>query len=294
VAIFHPGLMNPEGPVRLADGSWLIVEMHESRGWVCRISADGRDKTVLARTGRPNGLAVDRDGTIWVAESMNPPSLLRMTLDGRFEQFLSECDGEKFLFPNDLAFGPDGALYMTDSGVKRSEILKVPPENRAALPTDGRVFRIDTRTRDVRRLANGLQFANGLAFSAGSALFVGSTNDGKVWRFPWRDNGSLGPREFFADVLDPAKKAAFRGPDGMKFGQDGNLYCTVVWQGDVAVIAPTGRIVERIALHGNGPTNLAFGAPGERRIYVTEQGTGAFEVHDVGCDGLPLCTGPGS
>jgi gluconolactonase len=291
VAIFHPGLMNPEGPVRLADGSWLVVEMHESRGWVCRIPADGRAKSVLARTGRPNGLAVDREGTIWVAESMNPPSLLRMTLDGRFEQFLSECDGEKFLFPNDLAFGPDGALYMTDSGVYRPEIMRVPPEKRRNLPTDGRVFRVEPRKRTVRLLARGLYFANGLAFGTDNHLYVGSTNDGKVWRFPWRDDGSLGPKEFFADVLDPAKEPTFRGPDGMKFGLDGNLYCTVVWQGDVAVISPAGKVTSRIALHGNGPTNLAFGTPGERRIYVTEQGTGAIETHDVGCDGLALYQG---
>lgn len=49
--VFHADLMNPEGPVRLDDGTWLLVEMHESRGWVCRISADGRETTVLAPTG---------------------------------------------------------------------------------------------------------------------------------------------------------------------------------------------------------------------------------------------------
>jgi gluconolactonase len=291
MAVFHPGLMNPEAPVRLADGSWLLVEMHESRGWVCRISADGRDKTVLARTGRPNGLAVDRDGTIWVAESMNPPSLLRMTLDGRYEQYLSECDGEKFLFPNDLAFGPDGALYMTDSGIYRPEIMKVPPEKRRNMPTDGRVFRVDTRRRTVRLLARGLAFANGLAFGADQHLYVGTTNDGKVWRFAWRDDGLLGTKEQFADVLDAAKEPTFRGPDGMKFGRDGNLYCTVVWQGDVTVLSPAGRVLRRITLHGNGPTNISFGAAGERRIYVTEQGSGAFEVHEVETDGLALYSG---
>ena len=285
--IFHPGLLNPEGPVRLEDGSWLLVEMHESRGWVCRIAADGGSKTVLARTGRPNGLAIDRDRTIWVAESMNPPSLIRMTLDGRHEQFLTECAGERFLFPNDLVFGPDGALYMTDSGIYRPDIMKVAPEDRRNMPTDGRVYRIDTRTRGVRLLTRGLAFANGLAFGPDRNLYVGSTNDGMVWRFPWREDGSLGAKEAFANVLDPAKEPAFRGPDGMKFGRDGNLYCTVVWQGDVAVLDPAGTLLRRIVLHGSGPTNLAFGAPGERRIYVTEQGTGALEVHEVDTDGLP-------
>jgi gluconolactonase len=290
--VFHPDLMNPEGPLRLDDGAWLLVEMHESRGWVCRISADGREKTVLARTGRPNGLAIDRTGTIWVAESMNPPSLLRMTPDGRFESFLGDCDGLPFLFPNDLAFGPDGALYMTDSGIYRPEILKVPSQWRHGMATDGRIFRIDTRTRAVRLLARGLAFANGIAFAPdGRHLYAGTTNDGIVWRFPWRADGTLGPREVFADVLDPAKAPTFRGPDGMALGQDGNLYVAVVWQGDVTVLAPTGQILRRIALHGTGPTNVCFGAPGEHCLYVTEQGSGAFEVHPVDTDGVPLLRG---
>jgi gluconolactonase len=279
MAIFHPGLMNPEAPVGLADGSWLLVEMHESRGWVCRIAADGASKTVIARTGRPNGLALDPDGSIWVAESMNPPSLLHMSMDGSFEQFLSECDGEPFLFPNDLAFGPDGALYMTDSGIYRPNIVKVPPEQRRSVPIDGRVYRVDTRARSVRLLARGLAFANGIAFAPdGRHLYVSTTHDGNIWRFAWHGDRTLGERELFANVLDPQKEPRFRGPDGMKFGPDGNLYCAVVWQGDVSVVSPAGEVVRRIATHGDGPTNVCFS---ERQLYVTDQGVGAFERHEI-------------
>src|SRR5438876_9969248 len=103
--IFTDGLSRPEGPALLHDGSWLCVEMGPDRGCVTHISADGRTKRVVARTGRPNGLAVDGEGVVWVAESIDPPSLLRMTLDGRFEVFMTECEGEPFLFPNDLCFG---------------------------------------------------------------------------------------------------------------------------------------------------------------------------------------------
>jgi gluconolactonase len=271
--------MNPEAPVRLGDGSWLLVEMHESRGWVCRIGADGASKTVLARTGRPNGLALGPDGTIWVAESMNPPSLLQMRMDGRYEQFLAQCDGESFLFPNDLAFGPDGALYMTDSGIYRPDIVKVPPEQRRSVPTDGRVYRVDTRAPSVRLLERGLAFANGIAFAPdGRHLYVSTTNDGNIWRYAWRDDGTLGPREAFANVLDPAKEPRFRGPDGMKFGPDGNLYCAVVWQGDVSVVSPEGELLRRIPTHGDGPTNVCFAG---NRLYVTDQGVGALECHEV-------------
>jgi len=114
--IFADNLGVPEGPVALADGRWLVVEMGPERGCVTLLDRDGRIDRAIARTGRPNGLAVGRDGTIWVAESQEP-SLIRLGMDGRAEVSLTECDGEPFLFPNDLCFGPDGALYMTDSGL---------------------------------------------------------------------------------------------------------------------------------------------------------------------------------
>jgi|SRR5687767_8180854 len=266
--------MNPEAPVPLGDGSFLLVEMHESRGWVCRVTE--KEKTILAKTGRPNGLAL-HENTIWVCESMNPPSLLRMTMDGKYEQFLREGDGVEFLFPNDAVVGPDGALYMTDSGIYRPDIMKVPAEQRRNMPTDGRVFRIDTKKRTAKLLARGLYFANGLAFSPDARyLYVSTTNDGNLWRFAW--NGGLGERELVANLLDPAKEPRFRGCDGMKFGRDGNLYVAMVWQGDVTVVTEQGRIVRRIPTHGDGPTNVCFS---DDKLYVTDQGIGALEVHDL-------------
>ena len=65
---FATDLGVPEGPVRLADGRWLLVEMHPDRGCVTSLHRDGSHERVIARTGRPNGLAVGSDGTIWIAE----------------------------------------------------------------------------------------------------------------------------------------------------------------------------------------------------------------------------------
>jgi hypothetical protein len=42
---------------------------------------------------------------------------------------------------------------------------------------------------------------------------------------------------------------------------------------------------------GNFPTNLCFGPPGSKKIYVTEDAKGTMEVFDVDTDGLPLYTG---
>src|SRR3970282_1507840 len=108
--IFVDDLKNPEGPVLLPDGNWALVEMHPDRGWVLWLSADGKSRRVIARTGRPNGLTIDRAHVPGTAQSVNPPSLLRMTIDGKFEVFLTGDASGPFLFPNGLVFGPDGFL----------------------------------------------------------------------------------------------------------------------------------------------------------------------------------------
>jgi gluconolactonase len=58
-------------------------------------------------------------------------SLLRVTLDGKVEVFMTECNEESFLYLNDLRFGPDGLLYLTDSGITAAEFEpggKIRPE----------------------------------------------------------------------------------------------------------------------------------------------------------------------
>ena len=54
--IFANGFNAPEGPVALPDGTWLVVEGGADRGCVTQISADGHDKRMVGKTGRPNGL----------------------------------------------------------------------------------------------------------------------------------------------------------------------------------------------------------------------------------------------
>jgi gluconolactonase len=288
--IFASDLSVPEGPVLLPDESWLVVEMGPDRGCVTHISPDGQTKRMIAKTGRPNGLAVDKDGVIWVAESQDP-ALLRLTMDGKVEVFLTECNGEPFLFPNDLAFGPDGALYMTDSGILFEEFApggKVRPDWMDVYP-DGRVYRIDVKTKEIKKLDTGIRFTNGIAFDPDDNLYSNETLTGMVYRYQWKD-GEVGKREDFGNVIDPEGPEGIKGPDGMKFGANGHLYVTVITQGDVTVLGPDGAVVERIKTEGTFPTNLAFGPPGSKKIYVTEDQKGTMEVFDVDTDGLPLYT----
>jgi len=289
---FITGLSVPEGPVLLEDNSWLVVEMGPDRGCVTHISADGARKRRIAKTGRPNGLAVDAQGAIWVAES-ETPSLIRLTMDGTAEVFLTECNGEAFLFPNDLVFGPDGALYMTDSGILFGDFApggKVRPDYMEVYP-DGRVYRIDTKNKNIEKIDSGIRFTNGIVFGPDDHLYVNETLTGAVYRYRWERGKVEGGRELFGNVIDPGAPEGIKGPDGMKFGMDGNLYVTVFGQGDVTVLGKDGRVVRRIRTEGRLPTNCAFGPKGSGKLYVTEDELGTMEVHEVGIDGFPLYRG---
>jgi gluconolactonase len=286
--IFAENLGEPEGPVALDDGSWLVVEMAPERGCVTRLDRDGRIGRVIARTGRPNGLAVDRDGTIWVAESRDP-SLIRLDMDGRSEVVLTACDGEPFLFPNDLCFGPDDALYMTDSGLLFEDFApggKI-REDFMDAEIDGRIYRIDPSTLGIEKLDSGLRFTNGIAFGPDENLYANATFTGMVYRYRYEDGRIVGGREDFANVVREASTDRVIGPDGMAFGADGNLYVTVYGQGDVTVLSPSGDVVERIETAGSLPANVAFGRE-EQKIYVTEDEFGRVEAFEVGTGGLRL------
>ena len=227
----------PEGPVALPDGSWLVVEAAADRGCVTWLSPDGRSKTVIKKTGRPNGLAVDAAGVIWVAES-KVPSLLRLTLDGKSELVANGCDGQPFLFPNDLCFGPDGALYLTDSGV---QIENFAPNNQVRpdyldLHYDGRLYRVNPDTGAVIKIDEGMLFTNGIAFGPDDMLYLDESVTGNVYRYGWREGELHAPRSLFGNVIRADAPPGLKGPDGMAFDQNGLLYVAVFGQGDVTIL----------------------------------------------------------
>nr|WP_295537845.1 SMP-30/gluconolactonase/LRE family protein [uncultured Pseudacidovorax sp.] len=287
--IFASNVGAPEGPVSLPDGAMYVTEMSNATLNVTHLSANGERRVVRNTQGRPNGLAIDGDGLLWVAEA-GLRALLCIDPDGREVKRLEGDDTHgRFYFPNDLAFGPDGHLYMTDSGMAMTDFLDGQDfaEGFMDFAWDGRVYDIDPRTmKIVRVIDRGIRFTNGIAFGPGDALYANASFTGEVYRY---DVFGSAParRELFGNVLQPDDQPGFKGPDGMKFGADGRCYCTVYAQKNVTVLGTDGRVAERLALDGACPTNLCF-AQGERRILVTEVSKGQVEWVDVPCEGAPL------
>src|SRR6516162_955798 len=58
--------------------------------------------------------------------------------------------------------------------------------------------------------------------------------------------------------------------DGMRCDIKGNLYIARPGKGAVDVVSPQGKLLRSVDVLGKQPTNLCFGGPDGRTIYVTE------------------------
>jgi gluconolactonase len=278
----------PEGPVCLPDGSMYVTEMSAATLQVTRLFPNGGRKLIKRTGGRPNGLAMDGDGNLWIAEA-GLRAVLCIDVQGR-ELLRIDHDGEQPLrLPNDLCFGKNGLLYVTDSGMTAEDFLDGQnfAENYRKLPWDGRVYELDpVKGKVLRILDRCILFTNGIAFGPDDALYANASFTGDVYRYDVF--GSEKPtREVFGNVLQPFEGDDFCGPDGMCWGDDGRLYCTVYGQRNVTVLNNDGSLAERWLLDGENPTNCAFARSG-KTLLVTEVERGRVEELATSCGGLPL------
>ena len=133
--IITSGLRFPEGPVVMADGSIIVVEIEKK--CITRCWGDGKTEVIATPGGGPNGLAIGPDGALWVCNNggfiyTNMDGLLipgncpddydggrieRVDLStGKVDRVLDTVGGHPLKGPNDLVFDKAGNLYFTDHG----------------------------------------------------------------------------------------------------------------------------------------------------------------------------------
>jgi len=275
IETLHAGFGFAEGPVILPDGA--IAFCDGTNGLVLGLH-EGRVTTIGAVGGSPNGLALGSDGALYVAQMgslpgvlpLVPPSVQRLTLDGRVTTVAADADGRPLVAPNDLAFGPDGLLYVTESGD--------PDYLNPVLP--GRIFVIsDTRVDQVLELAPC--FTNGICFDAEDRLIWTETATRRVCRL---DGDSV-------EVLAILPETSI--PDGLAVGADGRLFVATVTSGGITVLSAEGELLDHVAV-GAEPTNCAF--DGARLVVTaftpgTEPPDGHLLAFETDTTGLALQAG---
>ena len=134
-SIVAEGLAFPEGPVSMADGSVIVVEIMAGR--ITRVRPDGRTEVVATPGGGPNGAAIGPDGALYVCNNggfewdtsaglMFPGGapadyetgrIERIDLaTGTVERLYAAADGIALSGPNDIVFDAFGGFWFTDLG----------------------------------------------------------------------------------------------------------------------------------------------------------------------------------
>lgn len=276
------GLGFPEGPVVI--GNDRIVFCDSNTGELL-VYADGR-VSVYARTGgSPWGAVLGGDGAIYVTQGGNVPGsgdnsalpgIQRVLPDGTAELLFAEAAGFPLYGPNDLAFGPDGRLWFTESGSEQ--------DFRFEVRSPGRLFAAGPSGGGEMLLELPGVYPNGIAFDAQRRLY-------------WTESAAHRIRR-----LEDGKPVTFcqlpdsHVPDGMAFAADGRLFVATTTTEGVTVISPEGAVLGEIYL-GEHATNCAFGG---QDLFVTatreadieaSQRTGTFWRVETDATGLELIPG---
>jgi len=228
--------------------------------------AAGRSTAPAGSYIGPNGLLAEPAGTVLMTQHFNR-QIVRIGADRKATTVVDRFEGKRLNSPNDLAYGPGGALYFTDPPYGLVGQDKDPAKeldfNGVYRFADGRVTAL---VRDLGR-------PNGIAFSPDlRTMYVSNTEPTRkvIMAYDVAADGTVSKARVFADGT---ANSAPGMPDGVKVDTRGNVYATM--PGGVWVIAPDGRHLGTIGAP-EVAANIGWGDDG-RTLYITAE-TGVYRV----------------
>ncbi|MGI8961911.1 MAG: SMP-30/gluconolactonase/LRE family protein [Bryobacteraceae bacterium] len=241
-----------EGPVW--DSASFLYVSDETQNKIYRVHLDGTKESVVA-LGDPDGNTFDRQQRLIDCASVLRAIILVDT-NGQYKTLADRFEGKRFNSPNDVAIGPDGALYFTDP------TLDLPAGQKQEIPFQG-VYRIGGNGQ-VQLLLKSMSQPNGLAFSPdGKKLYVDDSEQKNIRVFDFSAPATLTNERVFGEEKEPGGV-----PDGIRVDEAGNLFVTGpkgIWVWDAqghhlgTVIVP------------EQPANLAWGDHDYQTLYITAE-----------------------
>lgn len=298
--IFADGLAFPEGPVALADGSVLVVEVRG--GALTRCLPGGVRHRIAKLDGGPNGAAIGADGACYVCNNggfswgehngiIRPTGVPDDYEGGWIERIdlatgavrrLYEGFGEQRLRgPNDIVVDANGDLWFTDMGKRRARNVDL-----------GSICFARADGSEIREVVTPMLTPNGIALSPdGRTLYAVETDAARIWAWDIEAPGRLARQPF------PSPNGArmlyaspfFTKFDSMAVEAGGNLCIASFMQGGICVLSPQGELVEFVPISQDWfVTNICFGGPDLRTAYITLSGQGQVLEMDWPRPGLRL------
>lgn len=236
-----------EGPACDGQGNIYAVSFGDKPENIGKVTPDGKGEVFVELPNKScgNGIVFDKKGMMYVADYANHNVLL---IDPKTKKVTVFAHEDKMHQPNDLAIAPDDTIYASDPDWGKST---------------GQIWKVD-RAGKVTRVAEGMGTTNGIEVSPdGKTLYVNESIQKNIWAFPIAEDGSLKEKKL-------VKKFEDHGFDGMRCDVDGNLYVTRYGKGTVVKVSPEGKVLQEVNVLGDAPSNLCFGGPDGKTVYVTE------------------------
>ena len=295
------GLRFPEGPIAMADGSVVLVEMFGPR--LTRVLPDGTTEVIAEIPGGPNGAAVGPDGAFYVCNnggcfsevqveglSFPGPHDPSRYIGGRIQRvdpgtgavtdLYTECDGRPLLAPNDLVFDAHGGFYFSDHGV-------TDPGRRVAHLSG--IYYALADGSEIREVAYPAHGPNGIGLSPdGSKLYWAETMSGRILQRDVVAPGELAPPNPLDTSFCLIGLPGFQLLDSLAVDSDGNVCVATLVNGGVTVVSPAGEVVDFVETADRITTNVCFGGDDLRTAYITVSSTGRLLTTTWPRPGAPL------
>lgn len=271
-------LERPEGICVDSSGTLWAADR---KTMLARIAMDGSVVRYGEGGAIPNGLAVDHQGRILIAEYEHGTLRRFDPMTETIAVILSEVGGRKISRANYPAIDAEGRIWCTSSTGMRDDLAAL-----RAQTDDGFVFILEA-DGSSRIVADGLHFANGLAFSKDLKwLYIVESSTKRIVRAPVLPGGQLGSIEKFGPELEAT-------PDGIGFDEDENLWVTLLIEKSALVILDRSACVHTVVEDPVGtvlgrPTNVSFGGPDVCDLYVGSLDRDAVLYTRVEIPGVPL------
>lgn len=246
-----------EGPAVDASGILYAVNIG-SEGTIGMLDKEEKASlfVTLPEGSVGNGIRFNSKGEMFIADYPKH-NILKVDMSSREISVFAHED--KMNQPNDIAIDDQDRLYASDPNWKENT---------------GNLWRIDPDGK-VTLLEEGMGTTNGIEVSPDNkTLYVNESAQRNVWAYDLGADGSISNKRLLIAFPD-------FGMDGMRCDQQGNLYIARYGKGTVAVLNPAGKVLYEVALTGKSPTNVAFGGPEGKTVYVTLQDQGNIEKFEA-------------
>lgn len=265
-----------EGPAYHPDGSVYFSDIVGNR--IMKLASDGALSVFRESSGRANGNMFDLQGRLVTCEGaeMGPGGGRRITrtdlATGEVSVLTDAFDGKPYNAPNDLAIDTQGRIYFTDPCYGDRSRMELDVEGVYRIELDGSVTRILDQTT--------VEQPNGITLSPNDrTLYIADHNitpgkNRKIWAFDLEGDQPTNQRLVY-------DFSGGRAGDGLRVDSQGNLWTaagiglpkrageSAIHPAGVYVISPEGTLLGRIPIPEDQVTNMTFGGPDKKTLYVT-------------------------